>query len=221
VGWKAQCILVNEREPGHLGQPLEFDPGRALLLATRLELKLGPQLGTSTLLDCIYPPANECALGAYDGAAVLADAERILGCSADPERPLLARLRATYPGAAMLVLELNSVVNAFGYAYYERGELLRAHVGDMNGVFHEVGALLPEEQPFFVQSEMRGGERIFHQEIGGRTEEFGIAAMGESLAFAVAGRFFGAPLDQAPLETLTVERFGRKASPRPWWRIWG
>lgn len=220
MGWKASCILVNERGPGYLGTMPPHDPLRAERLIARLGLGRHRSRGTTTFDEGIYP--ERLVVGAYDGAAVIGH-PRVGGtCLDSGADPLTARVLAAFPQAAVLRVGLHSVVNLWGYAYFEAGRLRRAYGGCADeGVMLEEGDLLPEEQPHFERSVVRDGERFFHAEIDKRTEEFDAPAFGEELVFEVMGRFFGCRPDQAsgesdPLE-LPMEAFERVGSGRWWW----
>jgi acyl carrier protein len=219
MGWKASCILINERRTGYLGTMPPHDPQRARRLIA--DLGLGPcrSRGMTTFDEGIYP--DRLVVGAYDGAAVIGDPQ-IIGAGFSPAAdPLLGRVRALFPKAAILRVGLHSVVNLWSYAYFEGGKLLRAYGGAAEeGVVVDEGEWLPEERPHFERSVVRDGRRYFYADIGGEQEEFSASAYGETLAFEVVGRYFGCPPDQVhtqidPLE-LTMEAFER-VSPRRWW----
>jgi hypothetical protein len=55
MGWKASCILINERGPGYLGTMPPHDPERARGLIA--DLGLGPcrSRGMTTVDEGIYP----------------------------------------------------------------------------------------------------------------------------------------------------------------------
>jgi hypothetical protein len=217
MGWKASCILVNEREPGYLGSMPPHDPGRAERLVAHLGLGRHRSRGMTTFDVGIYP--GRLVVGAYDGAAVVGHPRVADSCLDPGADPLTARLMAAFPQAAVLRVGLHSVVNLWGYAYFEAGKLLRAHGGCADeGVMLDVGDLLPEERPHFERSVVRGGERVFTTEIDGRIEEFDASSYGEELVFEVMGRFLGCRPDQARGEPdpfgLPMEAFERR---RWWW----
>ena len=113
----------------------------------------------------------------------------------------MARVLGLFPQAAVLRVGLHSVVNLWSYEYFEGGRLLRAYGGSADdGVMVDEGDLLPEERPHFERSVVRDGQRSFHAEIDGRTEEFDASAFGEELVFEVMGRFFGCRPDRADSE---------------------
>ena len=220
MGWKASCILVNEREPGYLGTMPPHDPGRAERLIADLGLGRHRSRGMTTFDEGIYP--EHLVVGAYDGAAVIGHPEIGNSCLDSGADPLTARILAAFPQAAVLRVGLHSVVNLWSYAYFEAGRLVRAYGGCADeGVMLDVGDLLPEERPHFERSVVRDGRRYFYAEIDGRDEEFDASAYGEELAFEVMGRFFGCRPDQAKDESdpfeLPMEAFERVGGGRWWW----
>jgi hypothetical protein len=174
----------------------------------------------TTFDEGIYP--EQLVVGAYDGAAVISDPRIIDSCSSLGDDPLMRRVLGLFPQAAVLRIALHSVVNLFGYEYFEGGKLLRAYAGCADeGVMMDVGEWLPEERPHFERSVVRDGERLFYADINGSEEELDASAYGEELAFEVMGRFFGCRPDQArdeadPLE-LPMEAFERVSGRRWWW----
>ena len=212
MGWKASCILSNERAPGYLGMMPPHDPQRARRLIE--DLGLGPcrSRGMTTFDEGIYP---DClVVGAYDGAAVVGDPQIInAGFSPDGD-PLLGRALALFPKAAILRVGLHSVVNLWTYAYFEGGRLLRAYGGAADeGVLVDEGEWLPEERPHFERSVVRDGQRFFYADINGQMEKFDDSAYGVTLAFEMIGKFFGCRPDRVhpqidPL-VLTMEAFER------------
>jgi hypothetical protein len=125
MGWKASCILINERGPGYLGTMPTHDPERARRLIA--DLGLGPcrSRGMTTFDYGIYP--DHLVVGAYDGAAVIGTPDLINSSEPIGRNPLILRVLTTFPKAAVLSVCLHSVVNLFNYAYFEEGRLLRAY----------------------------------------------------------------------------------------------
>jgi hypothetical protein len=200
MGWKASCILINERGPGYLGTMPPHDPERSSRLIAALGLGGHRSRGKTTFDMGIYP--DHLVVGAYDGAAVIGDPRIIDSCISLGDDRLMGRVLSLFPQAAVLRVGLQSVVNLWSYTYFEAGRLLRAYGGCADeGVMLDVGDLLPEERPHFERSVVRDGERYFHAEINGRDEEFDASAFGEELAFEEMGRFFGCrpdrPMDES------------------------
>ena len=195
MGWKASCILVNERHPGFLGTRPPHDPGRAVRLIDGLRLGRHRSRGMTTFDVGIYP--DHLVVGAYDGDAVIGAPQVIDSCLSLGTDPLMGRVLRLFPDAAILRVGLHSVVNLWSYEHFEGGRLLRAYGGSGDdGVMADEGELLPEERPHFERSVVRDGERFFYAEIDGRTEEFDASAFGEELVFEVMGRFFGCRPDR-------------------------
>jgi hypothetical protein len=203
MGWKASCILINERGPGYLGTKLSHDPNRALALIA--DLGLGPcrSRGMTTFAEGIYP--DHLVVGAYDGAAVIGD-KILRSCSSRGDDPLIRRILGRFPQAAILRTTLHSVVDLFGYEYFENGTLLRSFSGSGNrGIITDVGQWLPEERPHFKRSVVRDGVRYFLADVYGGPAEFEAPAYGDVLAFEVMGKFFGCRPDRLHPE---IDPFG-------------
>jgi len=211
MGWKAECVLVNESGPGYFGGMPPHRREQASILLAQLYPGVGVRaVCDSNLLDELEPPESYFAFGAYDAGCVLSDWHELIGCATDGSKPIMPRLLSLFANASILVLELHSVTNMFGYALYEKGVLRRVYAGNAeDGVTAEMGQPLPEEEKFFQDSEVRTGQRFFRYRIGDHMEEFDAAAMGETLAFHVAARFLGVPFDRFPAELLVMERFRR------------
>jgi hypothetical protein len=209
MGWKAACILVSERETGYLGTLPQHDSLAARDLIARLGLGPYRSLGLTDFDHGIYPARGRLVIGAYDGAAIVAERDLVVGTVTGKTGLILARLLERFPAAELLVLELHSVVNYFAYASYRQGQLLRAYAGSADdGVLVELGQVQPEERDYFARSVVRGGVRVF--ELDGATST--VDQVGESLAFAMASQFFGKPLDAFAGEDLIVEEFDELAS---------
>ena len=155
MGWKASCILINERGPGYLGTMPTHDTERARRLIA--DFGLGPcrSRGMTNLLENLHPV--DLIVGAYDGAAIIGAPEVVGSCFAPADEgrspaddPLLGRILRAYPSASILCIVLHSVVDLFGYAYYQGGSLIRAFGGaDGDPVLMDVGDWQREEQPLF------------------------------------------------------------------------
>ncbi len=209
MGWKAACILINEREPGYFGTLPQHDSRAARDLIERLDVGSYRSLGLTDFDYGMYPKSGRLVIGAYPGAVIVGHQDWVFGTVTDPTRPLLRNLLKSFPTAELLVMELHSVVNYFGYAYYRDGELKRAYAGSADdGIYIEAGELQPDEQAYFAQSLTRDGQRYFDLQGSIYTAD----QIGEELVFAMAGKFLGAPLDQFACEELAVEEFEEQAS---------
>jgi uncharacterized protein DUF6928 len=210
MGWKAACILVNEREPGYLGTLPQHDAHAARQLADQLGLGSYRSLGLTDFDSGIYPEDGHLAIGAYAGAALVASQELIFGAVTGENTRVLQRLLGLFPAAELLVMELHSVVNYWAYAYYRGGELQRAYAGSADdGVLVETGDLQPEERDYFAQSVVHNGTRTFTLD----GETWTADQMGESLTLSMASRFVGQSLaDADDILYLTVEEFAEPSS---------
>lgn len=209
MGWKAACILVNERETGYLGTLPQHDSPAARDLIERLGLGPYRSVGLTDFDYGVYPERGRLVIGAYDGAAIVAERDLVHGTVTGETGLILARLLELFPAAELLVLELHSVVNYFGYASYRHGQLQRAYAGSADdGVLVEIGQVQPEERDYFARSVVRDGIRSF--ELEGAT--WTVDQVGEDLTFAMASRLLGEPLDEFAGEDLTVEEFDKLAS---------
>lgn len=210
MGWKAACILVNEREPGYLGTQPKHNSQAARQLADRLGLDSYRSLGLTNFDSGIYPKDGRLVIGAFDGAAIVASQNLIFGAVTGENERVLRGLLALFPAAELLVMELHSGVNYWAYAYYRFGELQRAYAGSTeDGVLVETGELQPEERDYFVHSVVQNGIRTFTR--GGET--WTADQIGESLTLNMAARFVGTSLDEADkILGLTVEEFAEPSS---------
>jgi hypothetical protein len=211
VGWKASCILINERQYGYLGSFPRHDSRRAADLIRRLSLGEYTCVGLASFEAGMFPKEEgQLFVGAYDGAAIIADDRLPPACFSESPDPFVSRLLSVFPKAAVLAVMLHSSVNLFAYAYFEKAALLRVHAGSADdGVVEDWGALLPEEEPFFERSVIQDGQRIFRKEVNGRIEEFPADAFGETLVFEITKRFFGCRLDQLDAWDLQMELFAQ------------
>lgn len=220
MGWKASCILISEQNPGHLVTMPTHDSKRAWRLISDLGLGPSRSQGMTTFDVGIYP--DTLVVGAYEGAAIIGHPDIVNACLEPEADPMTARILAAFPDAVVLRVGLNSVVNLWGYAYFERGKLVRAFGGSADdGVVLDEGDLLDEERPHFERSVVRDGQRLFYADINGQTEEFDVSAFGEELTFEIMGRFLGCRPDRTtdeidPIE-LPMESFERIKGRRWWW----
>lgn len=225
MGWKASCILVDERKPGHLVTTSpRHDPERARKVAGVVESGRHRSRGMTTFDAGIHP--DSLVVGAYDGMTIIGHPDIAKACLEPAADPITSRILTAFPQAAVLRVGLDGVANLWSYAYFERGKLRRAHGGTADdGVLLDAGEPLTEEKAHFERSIVRDGERIFFSEIDGRAEEFDASAFGETLVFEVMARFLGCRPDETkddfdPLE-LPMERFERAESRRWWWPFAG
>ena len=159
MGWRASCILINERGPGYLGTMPPHDPQRARRLIE--DLGLGPcrSRGMTTFEEGIYP--DRLVVGAYNGAAFIGDPRIINAGFCPSDDPLPSRVLTLFPQSAILRVGLHSVVKLWTYAYFEAGVLIRVYGGAAEeGVVVDQSEWHPEERPHFERSMVRDGERF-------------------------------------------------------------
>jgi hypothetical protein len=223
MGWKAACILAGDCPAGYLGSLPTHEPTRADKVIAKLGYA-GFEKRERTTIE-VYPEEKTFIIGAYDQAVFLADRDLIFNCFEDRKQELFQRALSLYPSGKLLMVVLHSVVNYFGYAYYENGELLREFSGGADqGVISDVGELQPEERPAFENSEIKDGERVFYDQVHGRIEEFSVDCYGEELTFQMMSKFFGHPFDRVldgendhnDLEAEVFYKTLKKS--KPWWK---
>ncbi len=131
MGYKASCILIDHgHEPGCFGRSLQHDPQRAESVIRQLGYNAYRPVSMTRVDEGIYPKGSEIYVGAYPGCTFLAHADITDGFLNPPgattDRSERERLLAMYPNARLIVMLLHSVVNLWGYAVVERGEIVRA-----------------------------------------------------------------------------------------------
>jgi hypothetical protein len=147
MGWKAFNLFATVREETYLTTFPAPQPAKARALLEKLGGSYEGQ-GETTLERGLYPKGDdELFVGAYDGAIVLGStplAEHVF----DSEVPdVVKHIEGMMPGARILIVLLHSVVDLWGYAWFESGKLLRARAGNADeGVFLEFGEVLPLEE---------------------------------------------------------------------------
>ncbi len=211
MGWKAECIFINERDDGYLGTFPEHRPRLALDIIETLHLPYDVAGPLTSLDEGIYP--RTLVIGGYDGAAIIGMPS--IDEYMEPQTKAARRLLQAFPRAKILCIQLHSVVNMFGYSYYENGQFKRLRSGAAgSGLLADEGEPLPDEIPLFQQSTIRNGERFFYDP---ETEqEYDEAAFGEEFVFTLAKRYLGAPVDYFEAENLVMQRFTRSS----WWSRW-
>lgn len=195
MGWKAACIITGDCANGYLGEALQHLPAKASDIREKLGYKVPTSREQSSLEP--YPESGTYMIGAYDRAVFLADQDKIFDCFDHRDNTYFQKALTLYPEGTLLMFVLHSVVNYFGYAYYEKGQLIREFSGGADkGVISDFGELQPEEKEIFANSKIVDGKRIFLYETDGAVEELEADFMGESLVFQMVGRYFGQPFDQ-------------------------
>lgn len=209
-------MFVNENGPGYFGTLPPHNHEKAIRLLgeifpnDRCEAVCMSEFNEETTNRPTF------GFGAYEHGCVLCDFS-LWGCVEDRQHPILKRVISLFPTSSIFLVELSSVVTSFGYALYEKQELVRAHAGiGEKGITLNFGNLLEEEQPHFQRSFVRDGELFFRETIDDHDHHFHVTQFGEELAFSVARRFLGTSFNRfrGPLE---VERFRCK---RRSWFFW-
>lgn len=90
----------------------------------------------------LYPPNNEdLYVGAYAQALVIGSIPIAEEAFTGGVPRAVKCATAMLPGCRALIAVLHSVVDLFGYAWYENGRLLRARAGSADdGVFFDKGS---------------------------------------------------------------------------------
>ena len=167
------------------------------------------------LSNGIQPDYRWFCVGGYEGGAIVAEIDELYGFVNKPDESLLRCWSRCFPESLVLVVELGSVTNYFAYGLYRGTQCLRALSGDSDHPLTlEKGDLQAQEEKFYANSEIRDGERVFKVGSNGVVRKYRFPEIGEALAFAMAARFFGQPLDEFPMMKLEVEIF---KDSRPWW----
>lgn len=201
MGWKASCVFVAYDKTDFLTRPLTHDTARATHLCEQLGYS-GYQPGEATSFDvAIYPKRGELFIGAYAEGCIIANnhlcdaliaqdkSGKIAGTSALAQAAR-TKLLAAYPQAKIFALVLHSVVNLWGFAYYEGGKCQRATWGSGDdGLMRDYGEPFPEEAPY------RQGE------------DRKTMIDGEDLCFAVSARLLGVRFDTLPFENIPLQQF--------------
>jgi hypothetical protein len=134
-----------------------------------------------------------------------------------------------FPKADIAVLGLHSVIEAWGFAVFRGGNVVRRQYGYDGMTLRDEGARLPVEETYlsrFHRSET-GGEIKYkdpeHPENGDMID----CDFGEPLVLEICRSYTGFPLDQLKApganfwlnddEAIFLSRF----PPRPWWKFWG
>ncbi len=227
MGENTSCLFLNSREPRYLLTQLIHDSelARSLIIELqlgsceqleRISVPMGRILGT--------PKSETFILGAYPDAVVYYDDDLAVARDAVP---VVKKILTRFPNASALVLERNDGNLSFGYAYYERGKLVRALAGcGDRGVTLSYGFPLPAEEEYFNKSIMRDGEMFMLSSHGRIQTMSSVPQCGGQMAYAVAldfllGRIGGVVTEiegvsrrqgnqPPPVRAVTLEVFHKK-----------
>lgn len=140
----------------------------------------------------IYPKENISAVGAFPHGLIFCS-QRLPYTEKDMES-ILPNVLKRLPNAQALMVSLHSGIDLVAYDLYVGSELVRSFDGDcLEGatIRRNFGDLQPEERNYFAYA--ADGKRYF--EDPQTYDIYDELEMGETLAFALAGRFFGMPFD--------------------------
>lgn len=206
MGWKASCIVASQHDSPQLETLPPYNAELAQRIVTALPIAEHRPIKVTTFEEGIHP--DQLTVGAYDGSVIIGHHAFTDSCFAGKVPDVIRAINSVLPKARALAISLHSVVNLYGYAYFDGLSLIRARAGSADdGVFVDIGEWLPEERPLFAKSELRNGERIFFEEINGTIEEFDHSAFGEEFVFELSKRFFGQRIDCSECWDLKMEIF--------------
>jgi hypothetical protein len=208
MGFKAACLLVSTRPPGYFGTLPNHIPSRVPRLCGMLGITKAKSIEKSDLGEAIYPPKDHFVLGAFDGGFFFGSQDLFQESPQNFYERTKGKILVDFPSSQALAFQVYSTSTFFDYALYERATLVRHYAGNGNDITAEFGELQPEEKSHFARSRLKNGKRFFENPLV-PFWQFPATSYGETLAFAMAARFLGAPLDQCldlPLELELFER---------------
>ena len=217
MGYKTAAVFVTSAEPSYFANRPEHLPDKAIELISKLGLKFDVAAGIHAYGEIMGPRSFEFSLGAYEKGFALAH-EKLYGSVWEPPVELFEKVLAMCPSQSILAVELISSCNAYGYAVYENGVLIRAMAGQYEEpISLDIGELLPEELKYFARSKNNAKELVCSATLGGETEQFDPSEYGEELVFEVAGRFLGKEVAAKPDDTEgpLMQVFKKAIPPRP------
>jgi len=142
-----------------------------------------------------------------------------------------------FPGAEVAVLGLNSVVEAWGFAVFRNGELIRRADNGWTEerALSDFGPRLPIEDAFLSRMERieKDGAAFYRDKRYPQSDEMTAEDFGESFVDEIFRSFTGFTIDDQELFNLLGTGFAScdpvikkvlpsRAGPlgRPWWRFW-
>jgi hypothetical protein len=179
MGWKASCIFASTPDAPPLTTFPPHQPARAKQLLSLLGGSYASR-GMTTLEEGIYPKdGDQLYVGAYDQALVIGSTSIVQDSFHGGVPWIVDHARALLPDARVLIVTLHSVVDLFGYAWFENGQFVRGRAGAGDeGDFFDQGDLLPMERKLLDSDPESGGETIVMELcgpfIGCRLDEFSI-----------------------------------------------
>jgi hypothetical protein len=161
MGWKASNLIATNSQEGYLTTFPARDPARARDFLRCLGGTYESR-GEATFENGLYPQdEDDLYVGAYANALVIGSVPIAEAAFTDSVPRAVDCATALLPGCRVLVAMLHSVIDLFGYAWYEDGKLLRARAGSAEaGVFFEKGSPLAIEQKLKAYDESIDGEQL-------------------------------------------------------------
>ena len=200
--------LVEQKDAGnaYFASNPKHQPDRAQLLLEAMGFTDvdGGEM-SETILDAMQPLSGQIAIGAFRHGAFVSDvnlADFIEAKDLTSLEKWIAPAMQHYPDSRGYIWHVNESVNAYGYAYFEEGVLLRAMFGNINeDITVDFGTSLPDEVRFGLID--FAGKKMM---VEGAFEKPFESADGCDLAFALTASFCGVPLNQF-VGNLEVEFF--------------
>jgi hypothetical protein len=198
MGWKAFNLIAVRGDADYLTSFPAPDPAKARDFIRRIGGAYESH-GDSTLEQALYPQDHDdLYVGAYANALVIGSVPITQEAFKGGVPRAVQCATAMLPGCRALIAMLHSVVDLFGYAWYENGKLRRARAGSGDdGIFFEKGSPLPIEEKLKANDE---------------------AIDGEEMVMELCRPFLGCRIDQYDAWDLKMELFKRKRGWTSWWR---
>jgi hypothetical protein len=213
MGFKLSMFAIYEGESGYFGNSPKPDQQKSIELANSLPFRFS---GKKHVADLdIWPSRSLVGVGAYEHGAMVVHQWLVQNPDQVQKHPAFKPMLEMFPDGTFIYLGLNSVINYFGYAVFEKGKLIRCYGGAEDHIDSEAGELLPEEKLHFENSYVSNGMRYFKSKEF-PDEDFDAPAYGESLVMDLSVRLFGKSLDDINFPHLDLYYFSRKN----WFQFW-
>jgi len=229
LGFKCGCLFVGSIDDGYFSTAPVHKPKLAASIYKVLR-------GASNVSGAphhfdIYPDEGSLVIGAYEKGAYIAD-RRFIDLLEREEYKLFEAVAALYETKDYLALGLHSVVNFAAFAYCKNGVMKRSFACCADdGIMHQSGERLPEEDKQYENSVERDGEIVFlYTNLNGLSEDMPIDCVAEEMVFDLVARPLGCRMDVAEEEILQTEVFlpiakGKSSSQqkpieKPFWKFW-
>jgi hypothetical protein len=142
-----------------------------------------------------------------------------------------------FPEADIAVVMLQSVVDGWGFAVFQKGNLIRRQHGFDGNVLCDEGVPLIAETNYLSQFDRieKDGSILYRDPLHIECNEMGDADLGEGLVFEICRSFTGFALDSREFDAARGTNFwfsdtdvrplprsaASMSSKRPWWKFWG